>query len=292
MSIKREDVEVKFINDEDKEEVIDIYVIKPGNSIAKKADRYRARMWNECVTDGVPTKLEMHKLLVSRGIWSDSKGDEERKISEEIAQLEKELYIGDGKKKHKLSDGQIIAINIRKKRIKLQLLMAEKLEMEQNSAEALADNSRFDYLVASCTYHKNGEKVYNDVDDYDEHSDDPVAFSAANALYKLLYTIGEDFHSALPENKWLIDHNLVDDKLSLVNEEGKLVSTDGRLIDKSGHYVDSEGKRVDIDGNKLNEDGTYVSNIEYENDLAKAPVKKRRTRKTNSTDSNSKVGSK
>jgi len=289
MSNKKEELKATVKDENDVETEVKFYITRPGNDVIKRADRYRARMWNECVTDGVPTKTQMSKMLVERGIWSDTKDADEAKIIEDINRLEKELYLGDGKSDPKLSDGQLIAINIRKKRIKLQELLAEKLEMEQNTAEALADNARFDFLVANCTFHPNGEKVYNNVEDYDARSDEEVAVTAANALAKMLYSLEQDFYKALPENKWLLEHKLVDDKLSLVNQEGKLVDISGRLIDKNGRYINSDGKHIDKDGNLLNEDGTYVSTVEYKDDLhtqkKKPKVKRARARTKTVTDS-------
>ena len=56
MSEKNE-VEVKI---DDK--TIKMYVTTPDNNVVKGADRYRAKMWTECISEGVITKKELNKL--------------------------------------------------------------------------------------------------------------------------------------------------------------------------------------------------------------------------------------
>jgi hypothetical protein len=160
---------------------------------------------------------------------------------------------------------------MRRLRIKLRELISQRLALEENTAEALSDNAKFDYLVADCTFYANGQKVYNSVEDYNQKSSDEIAFAAATALAEMLYQIDTKFEENLPENKFLKKFNLVNNDLSLVNKEGELVDIDGRKINEDGYYINVEGGRVDKDGNLLNEDGTYVIQVEYEDDLEESP---------------------
>ena len=163
------------IGEGDKKKVIDIVVKKPNNDVVKRAERYKSKVWNESVQEGVLTKKELKVLMEKRGVWDESKDSEEKAISKIIVDLEKTLYHGDGKKKPKLSEGRDIAIQIRRERIKLRDLFTERLELEENTADNLADNARFDFLVAHCTFHKNGQPYYKDFQDYDSRSADEVA---------------------------------------------------------------------------------------------------------------------
>lgn len=267
MKDERKEIEVEIKKNDDSTEKVKIFVTRPTNSTIKNADRYRAKTWNQCITDGVLTKKELGKLMRDRGIWNEAKDEEEKKIVEEIQGLERKLYLGGGDKKRKLSEGQSIAVQMRRLRMKLRELISERLSLEENTAEALADNSKFDYFVADCTFYANGQKVYKDVEDYNQKSSDEVAFAAAGALAEMMYQVDTKFEESLPENKFLKKFNLVNEDLSLVNKDGVLVDSEGRKINDLGHYIDNEGKRIDKDGNPLNEDGTYVIQLEYENDL-------------------------
>lgn len=262
---KRKEVEVKVENNSGEEQVVSIYVIKPTNFIIKNADRYKAKIWNQCLLDDILTKKELEKILEKRGIWNKEKEDEYQSILNEIQLLEKQLYIGDGQKKDmSIEDGKNIALKMRRLRIKLRDLISERISMEENTAESLADNARFDYLVSECAFHKSGEKVYKGIDDYNSKSSDELAFAAANALAILLYQLDTGFEDSLPENKWLKTFNLINDDLSLIDENGNLVDINGKRINEDGHYINDNGERVDRDGNLLEEDGTYVIRLNYE----------------------------
>lgn len=265
--VNKKEVEVKVSQESGEDKVVKIYVVRPNNNTIKNADRYRAKTWNQCITDGVLTKKELSKVMSDRGIWDEDKDEQERKIVEDIQSLERKLFLGGGDKKRKLSEGQSIAIEMRKLRGKLRELIGQRLALEENTAEALSDNAKFDYLVADCTFYANGQKVYNSVEDYNQKSSDEIAFAAAGALAEMLYQVDTKFEENLPENKFLKKFNLVNDNLSLVNKEGVTVDSEGRRINEDGYYIDNDGNRVDKDGNRLNEDGTYVFQIEYEDDF-------------------------
>lgn len=269
----------KTVEFADSDKKIDIYVTRPNHDIIKRADRQKAKTWNQCIRDGVITKKELGVLMEERGIWSQEKTKQEENITKQILELEKKLYKGDGKRKPKVSEGKEIAVEMRKLRIKLRDLISEKIALEENTSEALAENAKFDYLVAKCTYYKEDNKrVFESLDDYNGRSADELAFTAASALGEMMYNLDSSFEANLPENKWLKKFELVDDELSLVNVEGELVDADGKLINEKGHYIDKDGNRVDKDGIPLDENGNYIM-VEYENDL----IPKSRTRKKSTT---------
>ena len=219
-------------------------------------------------------------MMVDSGDWSKEKEDREAEITMEIINLEKELYQGGstkGRKKPKLSDGRDLAIKIRQLRIELRDLIAGRLALEENSAENLADNARFDYLVAHSTFYSDTRRVYKDFDDYNNRSADELAFAAAQILAEMVYNIDAGFEKNLPENVFLSKYGLVDEELSLIDPNtGHLIDIEGNRIDKEGYLLDDDGNRIDKDGNKITEDGSYEM-VEYENDLViKKPARSRK----------------
>lgn len=274
------------INDNGEIKEIEIYVKRPNNDIIKMAERYKSKVWNQCIQDEILTKKELGILMRKRGIWDEAKDKEEQEITKEIVRLEKELFHGkDGKSKPKVSDGRDIAIQIRRKRSELRDLITERITLEENTADNLADNARFDFLVANCTFYKDGTRVYKDFNEYNNKSADEIAFMAANLLGKMLYNLDNDFERNLPENKFLSKFGLVNEELSLVDPKNpnQLVDTKGKRIDEDGYYIDENGNRIDRDGYKLTEEGTYEM-VEYENDLVidedKSEAKKTKKKKT------------
>jgi hypothetical protein len=260
------------IGEGDQAKEVEFFVKRPNNEVLKNADRHKSKVWNQAIQDGVLTKKELSLVMKKRGVWDDSKDAEEKKISREIADLEKTLYHGNGKGRPKLSEGRKLAIEIRRKRIALRVLITEKINMEENTADSLSDNARFDYIVAHCTFHKNGQPVYKDFEDYNQRSADELAFSAASLLSRMLYNLDASFEKNLPENKFLSKFKLVNDDLSLIdpNNPEHLIDTEGRRIDENGNYLDTNGSRVDRDGNPLDKDGDYEL-ADYENDLLLTP---------------------
>ena len=260
-------------------EKVTIYVAKPSNEIIAGADIHRAKRWNECIRDDIITKKELGTLMEKRGIWDKSKSEKEENISSTITQLEKTLYRGKNGKKPKVSEGKELALEMRKLRIELRNLISERLSLEENTAESLSDNARFDYFVAHCTFYKDsGKRVYNSVEDYNSKSSDSIAFAAASMLGNILYNLDSDFEKNLPENRWLGMFNLADEKGNLVNVDGQQFESEGRIINEFGHFLDEEGNRVDADGVPLDEKGNYIL-VDYDNDL-EAPKKKTTRKKT------------
>jgi hypothetical protein len=268
MKEKEKSIDVK-IQEGETEKVVKIIVKRPTNTLLSQAQRLSAKVWTECVRDKIMTKKELEKFMKEQDIWNADKDLEQKKIIEDINRLERELYVSGKNGKLRASEGKNIAIEMRKKRIELRELIAEKMSLEQNTAEALSDNSKFDFLVANCTYYDNGQKVYNNMDDYTANSDNEIAFAAATALAQMMYAIDKDFEAKLPENKFLKMFNFVDSDLSLVNSEGQRVDTENRRIDESGYYINDEGKRVDKDGNLLDENGNYIPTVTYVDDKGK-----------------------
>jgi hypothetical protein len=259
-----------------------IIVKKPSNAVMSAAQRKGALIWTQCIQEGVMTKKELEKILEDRGIWTKAKAKEQVDILTEISKLEKKLFLGRGEIL-KTSEGKKIAIQMRRKRIELRDLLAEKVSLEQNTAESLSDNAKFDFIVAKCTFDKDEQPVYKDIDDYSNRSDDPIAFAAAQALATMLYSLDKDFEMKLPENKFLAKFEYIDDDLHLVNKEGHKVDTENRLVNDLGQFIDKEGKRVDIDGNLLDEDGSYIPTTEFEVDDNPKPKPRKRTTKAKET---------
>ena len=252
-------------------ETVTVTVRKPGNQVLSSAQRVAAKAWTACVRDGIMTKKELIKFMKDNDIWNEKKDKEEKNKIQEINDYEKELYLQHGKtKKLKLSDAKEIAIKMRVARAELRELISERIALEQNTAESLSDNARFDYLVSQCTYDATGaRKVYTSLDDYLSRSDDEVAFAAATALAQLMYSIDKDVEANLPENRFLQRFNFVDEDLSLVDKDGHRVDAKGRKIDDQGFYIDDDGNRVDLDGNSVDEDGNYIPSIVYTDDSGK-----------------------
>jgi hypothetical protein len=181
----------------------------------------------------------------------------------------------------KLSEGKEKSIDLRRLRIDLRELIAERISLESNTAEGLSDNAKFNFLVSQCTYREGGEeKVYASIDEYNDKADDEISFNAAAALGELVYKLDRSYEESLPENQFLKKYKFVDEDLSLVDEDGNRVDVDGTKVNEKGWLINDEGGRVDRDGNLLTETGNlllqgeFVDDIHPEEKKSKAPAKK------------------
>lgn len=247
---------------------VDIYVRKPTNGELTRAEKVRVKQWSKFKSDpDIMSKVQLNRYLEERGIWDKQKEKEKAELEKTIADLQDTLS-RPGKRKVKLSQARNTAIELRKKRVEYRELISEKIELESNTTESLADNARFDYLVTCCTFYKDSdEKVYNSVGDYENDATD-IAFTAAAALGQLLYNLTDSFEASLPENEFLVKQKLAD-KENLA------------LIDFDGNYVD-EDFNVILKKEELN---AKAPKIDYENDLRPATKKSpaRKTTRTKST---------
>lgn len=265
--MSKEIIPVTFKDDNGKEVTKKIRVDRPSNDVATKADRYRAKIWAECIRDGVMTKMQVEKMLAEQNVWGEQEQKEYVDLLQQIADAEKELFLGsEGVKTRKLSEGKDLAIKIRGLRLSLRGLMAQKASLEDSTAEALADNARLDYLTSACTYYENGKKVYKSVEDYNSRNADAVAFTAASKMAEMIYGLDRNFEQNLPENRWLKQFGLVNDDLHIIDDEKRTVDIEGRVVNELGQYVDDEGNVTDRLGNPLDETGNYVLQVEYEPD--------------------------
>ena len=268
----RKDLEVKKDG-----KTIKFYIQSPTSDVVSRADRYRAKIWTECLEDGIKTKEELELMMEQRGIWTKAHQEKQDKITKKIQDLEKELYLSKGDKQ--LKDGVSTAITMRKLRNDLREHIMKRLSLENNSAEALSDNARFDFLVANCTFYENGESVYNGIQDYNKKAADEIAYAAAASLAEVMYSYDSSQEDSLPENKWLKHFDLVNEEGSLVDENKNLVDLDGRKINEFGYYINDDGQRIDINGNLLDDDGNYIITTNYKKAKKPSTRKKRTPRK-------------
>jgi hypothetical protein len=282
MKEKQRQVEVKLEDGTVKK----VLVKKPSNKLLSDAQLLGAKVWTNCTRDGIMTKKELEVFMRNRNIWDSEKDQQQQALVDSISNLERELALGtDGKLTKKR--GKEIAISMRRLRLMLRNLISERLSLEQNTAEALSENAKFDFLVANCVYLEDGNtKVYNSLEDYSAKADDEVAYASANALAQMMYSIDKEFEEKLPENKFLKKFNFVNSDLSLVDAENNLVDIDGKRIDNEGYYLNEDGNRVDLEGHVLDADGALALQAEYVDDESegvstevKEKVKKKSSKK-------------
>lgn len=264
MNIKEKKVEVE-LSDGSK---INILVRKPTAKDLNMAQKIGAKVWTDSVKDGLFTKQSLAKFMEDNNIWNQQKQKERDTIAQSIDNLEKELALGRSSSgKLKVSEGKVKAIELRRLRNNLRNLIAERISLESNTAEGLAENAKFNYLVSSCTFYEDGRKVYSNVEEYNNKAEDEIAFQAAAALGEMMFQLDKNYEENLPENQFLKRFHLVDNDLSLIDKEGNKVDVDGTRVNDDGWLINEKGERIDREGNLLSEAGYLILQADYEDDV-------------------------
>ncbi len=264
MSLKEKKVEVELADNTK----VNIVVRKPTSKDLNMAQKIGAKVWTDAVKDGLFTKQSLTKFMEDNGIWNTQKQKDRDVISQNIDNLEKELALGKSNGgKLKVSEGKTKAIELRRLRNSLRTLISERISLESNTAEGLAENAKFNYLVSACTFHEDGRKVYSNIEEYNNKAEDEIAFQAAATLGEMMFQLDKNYEENLPENQFLKRFHLVDKELSLVDKDGHKVDIDGTKVNDEGWLINDKGERIDREGNLLSDAGYLILQADYEDDI-------------------------
>jgi hypothetical protein len=250
MSVNKKVIKVKS---GDKE--TELAVLKPNAKQRQDAQKVYNRAFREAVESGAILRAKIESVMREQKLWDDHKEADLRKLQTKIVETERKIRSGG----IKLTDAREMALQLRRDRAELRGLNSERSSLDNNSAEAQADNAQFNFFVSACTVHAgDGKPYYKSYDDYMARDEDPATSIAASALARILYNLDEDYEQKLPENQFLLKYKFCDESLHLVNREGLKTDAEGRLVDDEGRYVDASGDYVDRDGNRVDADGNYL----------------------------------
>lgn len=231
-------------------------VRKPTSPEYREARKVYNVAFNDAIASKAKLKACVNQVLQEQGLWNEEKQNELEGLYKEINDKVYRLQAGG----IKLSEGKKLALEIAKARTKAQVLAAPIVMFNQHTAEGIADNAKFDYLLSVCLVYLDGRPYYQNAEDYSVKNDngDEVTLVGARKFAELMYEVSEDFVAGLPENQFLKEYKFVDDKYRLINKDGHLVDEEGKLVNEEGRYVDAEGNLVNADGKRVDEEGNFV----------------------------------
>jgi len=243
-------------DNDDKE--IKLIVRSPNAADLQKAQMESNKVFRLAVDGGSMLRSELNDYLRKRGLWNDDMETELSKIDDELHDLHKKLLKGGIKK----SEAKQTCIRMRSLRLQQSVLLYSQKQHDIYTAEAQAENAKFDYLVSVSVFDEEGNRYFKDVDDYKTRATETASSEVASALAEVVHNYDPDYEKKLPENEFLVKHGFVNSEMQFVNKEGKLVDSEGRLINKEGRFINEAGEFINRAGERVDENGVLV--LEFE----------------------------
>lgn len=252
------------------------YVIKPPKAkVVTGAHAVYVKSFADAVKSGAILKKALEVEMREQGLWDDQKQQEYLDLLSKQAEIEYKIK---SKQITKASEAAEKAIELKKVRYELNSLLSVRNYMDTMTAEGIAEQDRFNYLVAHCVFNYLTQKpVYSSVEDYLEKSESEEAIKCASEFASFLYGVEDNYEDAFVENKVLRKLNRLDAQGNLLNKDGKRVDYDGNLLDENGARVDKNGVRIDINNNPVIDD-SVVDSLEFEDDLGQPEEEVKKTR--------------
>lgn len=253
------------------------YVIKPANAqSAVEGQKVYNRTFKKAIEEGAILKKSLEDHMRRQGLWDDSKQEEYENLLKKSADIEYKIKSGQYKKASQVREK---SIELKQLRNELSSLLMARNSMDSNTADGLADNERFFYLVSACVFDYETQKpVYTSLEDYHENADSPLAVKCASEFANFAYGLDENYEDNLIENKLLKKLGLLNEKGQLTNKQGQRVDLEGNLLNEDGSRIDKDGNRIDINNNPIIED-SVIDTLEFEDDLQEEEVEEKAAKK-------------
>lgn len=221
----------------------------------REAQKIYNQAFSDAVKSGSILRAKLGDLMKEQGLWDEKKEIEFKTIQQKIYDKEKQLAKGG----ISLKQAKNIAIEIKQLRLELRDLISDRTDLDTHTAEGQADNARFNYMVSCSVVYKDTQKPYfASYEDYLNKSTSEVAINAAQKLASSIYGLDSDYEKKLPENKFLLDYNFIDNNLNFIDDKKRKVDYEGRLIDDNNRFINEDGQLIDKNGNLVDEKGNYI----------------------------------
>jgi len=198
--------------------------VRPTQSVLSKAELVYRSAFSKAFRADIITNAEVEKMLKERNIWNDDERAKANKLRLEIYDLETKL----AENNPTLSNEQGLALcsQITTLRIDLMQLNSIYQTIVDNTCETIAQEARNRLLTTECIVdNATGLRVYKDVKDWEDRSDERLAFDAfretvvASLEVQAGRSLPSDITEDYAENKWKKERGIGDPLLDEVAPE-------------------------------------------------------------------------
>ena len=229
---------------------VKLAVVRPSHKDQQKAQEVYTRRWRELAENGCPLRAELNDLLRKRELWNDDMQSKEdgllKKIQDNLDKI---------KGRVRLSEAQKLMKENIKLKAELILLRFNRNQLDQNTAESLSEQERFNFLVSACTvYDEDKKPFFSSYENFitEDEAGNPVTTMGGEAMWRLTTNLDEDYRKDWPEYQFLKKYKLVDEKFRFL-KGNKLVDIDDKAVDEDGDYINEKGEKINAVGRPLNE---------------------------------------
>jgi hypothetical protein len=220
-----------------------------------------SRLLNTKDVNGKPAVIlrsQVDDHLRSLGVWSDQDEANIKTISNQISAKERILASG-GTKGTTKEQAKNIAKEVIELRDKQTKIFAKRRELDRLTLESQTEQANFDSLLTSCLQDESGNRIFSNVEAYQERVDEPFAYDAAVELSKIVFSTSEDYRKSLPEYKFLVKYGFMNEEFQWIDKDKNFIDPDtGNRINKDGRFINEKGELVDVEGLLVDEDGNPV----------------------------------
>lgn len=212
-----------------------IYFVKtPSAKDQTDAQVYSSKIFNTVRKSDAILRPQLNDYLKAQGLWTDEKQARLLDLMNKVEDTVNELAKGKMGKFKKLSDARKAAVDIRIWRNEYTGLLLESRELDQYTVEGQTESAKFNYLCSVCILDVNQKRLFETVEAYLEHANEPPIKMCSDELaYIANPELDRDWFANLPENKFLKKYNFVNGDLELVDKDGNLVDRDMKPINST-----------------------------------------------------------
>ncbi len=177
-------------------------VIEPTINIESAAKKIYMTEYNKALKNDSVPRDRLDDKLKELGLLSQEDYDKMDKLRNEIDELIRPLKTGGIKlkeMKERAEKAQLL-------RLQLYGLISYRTKYDDLTAESVAEDAKFNFLVYSCLFDAEGKKVFNTYQDWENCTDSELLEKAASSMVEILYPDRGNFFSTLPENEFLVKY--------------------------------------------------------------------------------------
>lgn len=162
---------------------VEYAVERPDTDVLAEADQVHQTTLKQAVSAGAPCGRLIPDLLKERGLWQEAKYCKLNRLVKEVVADRQTLSQGRLAK----ASATKLARRVRGKCWQIRELMTDWRAVEKETAEKQAEMAQADFVLTRCfTFAASGQPVFDGIEDYRQHANEPFAHQAAVTLARML----------------------------------------------------------------------------------------------------------